>query len=84
VLDWDSAVIPYTTYNSMLDELAAREDLEAVVFLHQDLVIEDDDFVAKLRRRLADPEIALVGNAGGRGVGSIAWWEGEVLGSWRY
>jgi hypothetical protein len=84
VLDWDSTVIPYATYNSMLDELAGREDVEAVVFLHQDLVIEDDDFAAKLRRRLDDPDIALVGNAGGRGVDSIAWWEGEVLGSWRW
>jgi hypothetical protein len=84
VLDRDSTVIPYATYNAMLDELAGRDDVEAVVILHQDLVIEDDDFAAKLRRRLADPEVALVGNAGGRGVESIAWWEGEVLGSWRW
>jgi hypothetical protein len=84
VLDRDSTAIPYATYNSILDELAERDDVEAIVFLHQDLVIEDDNFVAKLRRRLADPDVALVGNAGGRGVDSIAWWEGEVLGSWRW
>jgi Glycosyltransferase like family len=84
VLDRDSTIIPYATYNAMLDELAGRDDVEAVVFLHQDLVIEDDDFAAKLRRRLADSEVALVGNAGGRGVESIAWWEGEVLGSWHW
>jgi hypothetical protein len=84
VLDWDSTVIPYVTYNAMLDEIAGRDDVEAVVFCHQDLVITDDAFAEKLRRRLADPEIALVGNAGGRGVRSIAWWEGEVLGSWRW
>lgn len=84
VLDRDSTVIPYATYNAMLDELAGRDDVEAVVFLHQDLVIEDEDFATKVRRRLDDPEIALVGNAGGRGVESIAWWEGEVLGSWRW
>ena len=84
LLDWDSTVIPYVTYNAMLDEIATRDDVDAVVFLHQDLVIEDDEFARKLLRRLEDPEIALVGNAGGRRVRSIAWWEGEVLGSWRW
>lgn len=84
LLDWDSTVIPYTTYNAMLDELAGRDDVEAVVLLHQDLEIQDPAFAEKLRRRLQDPHVALVGNAGGRRVQSIAWWEGDVLGSWRW
>jgi hypothetical protein len=30
VLDWDSTVIPYTTYNSMLDELAGRDEIDVL------------------------------------------------------
>lgn len=68
----------------MLDELSGRGDIEAVALLHQDLEILDSSFIEKLRERLRDPDVALVGNAGGRRVKSIAWWEGEVLGSWRW
>lgn len=64
-------------YNEMLDEAAGRDDREAVVLLHQDVSIEDDRFLVKIRGVLAaSPEIAIVGVAGARGLNGLAWWEG--------
>jgi hypothetical protein len=64
-------------YNEMLEQVARREDLEAIVLLHQDLSIDDEHFVAKLRGILAaSSEIAIAGAAGARDVGGLAWWEG--------
>jgi hypothetical protein len=65
-------------YNEMLDAASQREDLEAIVLLHQDLSIDDEGFLAKVRGALAaSPEIAIIGAAGARGVSGLAWWEGE-------
>ena len=35
-------------YNEMLDQAAQRDDLEAVVLLHQDLSIDDERFLEKV------------------------------------
>ena len=56
----------------------AREDLEALVLVHQDAEIVDADFCAIVREALADPEVGLVGCVGAVGVRSIAWWEASV------
>ena len=66
------------SYNLILDSLAGRDDVEAVVLLRQDAEITDPDFCAKLRRALAGPEVGVVGCVGAIGVRSIAWWEGSV------
>jgi hypothetical protein len=66
------------SYNLILDSLADRDDIEAVVLLHQDAEIADETFCAKLRRALADPDVGVVGCVGAIGVRSIAWWEGSV------
>jgi Glycosyltransferase like family len=64
-------------YNEMLDQAARRDDLEAVVLLHQDLSIDDDRFLDKVRGVLAaSPDIAIVGAVGASGVDGLAWWEG--------
>jgi hypothetical protein len=68
----------FRSYNLILDGVAGREDLEAVVLLHQDAEIDDPKFCAKVRRALADPEVGVVGCVGAIGVRSIAWWEGSV------
>ena len=66
------------SYNALLDRAAERDDLEALVLLHQDAEIVDADLCAKVRAALADPDVAVVGCAGARDVRSIAWWEGSV------
>jgi hypothetical protein len=68
----------FRNYNLILDQVADRDDLEALVLIHQDAEIADADFCHRLREALADPEVAIVGCAGAVGVRSIAWWEGSV------
>jgi hypothetical protein len=68
----------FRNYNVIMDRVADRDDLEALVLVHQDAEIVDADFCARLRQALADPEVAIVGCAGAVGVRSIAWWEGAV------
>jgi glycosyl transferase family 2 len=81
----DSEVMPraaagslFRSYNLILDSLTERDDLEALVLVHQDAEITDPDFSVKLRRALSDPEVGVVGCVGAIGVRSIAWWEGSV------
>ena len=78
ILSYGSAGSIFRNYNMLIDMVAERDDIEALVLLHQDAEIVDPDFCAKVREALADPEVALVGCAGAIGVRSIAWWEGAV------
>jgi hypothetical protein len=68
----------FHSYNVLMEQAASREDLEALVLLHQDAEIVDADFCAKVRQALRDPEVGVVGCVGAVGVRSIAWWEGSV------
>lgn len=68
-------------YNEALDHFAAADGLEALVLLHEDTELFDSAFCATVRRTFADPEVAVVGAIGARGVRSLAWWEGEMCGS---
>jgi hypothetical protein len=63
-------------YNLVLDKAAASDGLEALVLLHQDVEIADDEFAAKVRAALSDPDVAIVGSAGAVGVHGPAWWQG--------
>jgi glycosyl transferase family 2 len=81
----DSAILAYRatssifrSYNLILDRAAARDDLEALVLVHQDTEIVDPELCAKVRAALADPDVGVVGCIGATGVRSIAWWEGSV------
>ncbi len=66
------------SYNALLHRAAGRDDLEALVLVHQDAEIVDADFCQIARRELADPEVGVIGCVGAIGVRSIAWWEGSV------
>jgi Glycosyltransferase like family len=68
----------FHSYNALLDQFAARQDLEALVLIHQDAEIVDSNFCATVRRCLEDPQVGLVGCVGAIGVRSIAWWEASV------
>ena len=68
------------TYNLILDQAGRLDDLEALVLVHQDTEIADPDFCAKLRRALADPEVAVVGCVGASRIRGIDWWDGDVSG----
>jgi hypothetical protein len=66
------------SYNATLDRAAERDDLEALILVHQDAEIMDADLCATVRAALSDPEVGLIGCAGALDVRSIAWWEGSV------
>jgi len=68
----------FRSYNLIMDSVAGRDDLEALVLLHQDAEIASPDFCATLRQALRDPDVGVVGCVGAIGVRSIAWWEGSV------
>lgn len=81
----DSEILPLWTagsifrnYNLLIDQVKDRDDVEALILLHQDAEIVDPEFCAKVRRGLSDPEVAILGCAGAIGVRNIAWWEGSL------
>lgn len=65
-------------YNLILDQAASSADLEALVLIHEKAEILDAGFCQKVRQALADPEVAVIGCAGGAGVRGIAWWDGKA------
>jgi hypothetical protein len=68
----------FRSYNLLLDTAAQRDDLEALVLVHQDTEIVSEDLCEKVRDALSDPDVGVVGCVGAVGVRSIAWWEGSV------
>jgi hypothetical protein len=68
----------FRSYNLILEQAAAHEDLEALVLVHQDTELVDPHFCATVRGVFSDPDVAVAGCIGALGVRSIAWWEGSV------
>jgi hypothetical protein len=68
----------FRSYNLIMDSVAGRGDLEALVLLHQDAELASPDFCSTIRASLRDPDVGVVGCVGAVGVRSIAWWEGSV------
>jgi hypothetical protein len=78
VIAQDAAGSIFRSYNLILEQAAALDDLEALVLVHQDAEIVELAFCGKLRQALSDPEVGVVGCVGAVGVRSIAWWEGST------
>ena len=68
----------FRNHNLLIEEAAKLEGLEALVLVHQDAEIVDDEFCVKVRRALHDPELGILGCAGAIGVRNIALWDGSV------
>ncbi|MBV9917163.1 MAG: hypothetical protein JO153_11745 [Solirubrobacterales bacterium] len=66
------------SYNVIMDSVAEREDLEALVLVHQDAELASDDLCLKLRGVFAHPDVGVAGCVGAVDVRSIAWWEGST------
>jgi hypothetical protein len=64
-------------YNGILDEAVDRTDLEAIVFLHDDVRVIDPDISSKIRRSTSLPAVAIVGVIGGTGPSSMSWASGS-------
>ena len=66
--------------NLLLDHASRHDDLEALVLLDENTEIVDRRLAHKVRRALANPEVAVVGCLGASGVAGAAWWESAVSG----
>lgn len=69
-------------YNEMLAACRGR-DLDMLVLLHDDLELIDPDAEKKLLVAVSEPDVAIAGVAGGRGVFSLAWWEAPERFGWQ-
>jgi glycosyl transferase family 2 len=78
VLAYQSGGSIFRAYNALMEMAGGRNDLEALVLLHQDSELIDPEFCRKIREALRDPEVAIVGCAGAIGPRNISWWEGLV------
>jgi hypothetical protein len=66
-------------YNLLMEEAAAREDLEALVLLHQDFELTDGSLSRRVRPLLADQRNGVVGSFGGREIVPHRWTETTQL-----
>lgn len=80
VAEYTDARSMCTAYNEVLDAFSERDDLEALVLLHDDTEILDPEFCAKVRRRLGEDDVAVVGVVGARDIRSLEWWNGDGRG----
>jgi hypothetical protein len=64
--------------NLLLDAAAGLDDLEALVIVDEHLELIDPALCTTLRAAFRDPQVAVVGCVGARGVRSPAWWEGRI------
>lgn len=72
----------FSAYNKLLDAAAGIGRLEALAIVHDDVEIHNPHFCTVLRRALQDPDVAIVGAAGTRGVRGMDWWQAdEALGA---
>ncbi len=78
VIEMPATGTVFETYNAILERVAALEDLEALVLVHQDTEIVTPAFCDRVREALTDPGVGVVGCVGAVDVRSIAWWEGSV------
>jgi GT2 family glycosyltransferase/SAM-dependent methyltransferase len=61
-------------YNGLIQEARGRPDCAALVLIHDDVEIVDDDFRVKVLESLAEPEVGVIGVIGGAGLRDAAWW----------
>lgn len=69
-------------YNTILDVYAGT-DFDALVLQHDDVTITDPDADRKFLVELADPDVMLVGVAGGSARNGLAWWDADPVGHQR-
>lgn len=80
LIECESATSIFAAYNEVLDYARAKPDLEALVLLHDDTEILDSRFLEKVRARLREADIGVLGVVGGRDVRTLAWWDHQPAG----
>jgi 2-polyprenyl-3-methyl-5-hydroxy-6-metoxy-1,4-benzoquinol methylase len=80
VIEAEHARSIFAAYNEVLDAVRDRDDLEALVLLHEDTEVTGPGFPSLVRRHVADDDVAVVGTVGARAISGLAWWEGDCYG----
>jgi len=75
----EGAVSVAVGYNTILEAYRGK-GFDAVILVHDDLEITDPNAEEKFLKALAEPDVALVGVAGGMGRDSLQWWNSETVG----
>jgi SAM-dependent methyltransferase len=70
----------FAAYNEVLDAVRDRDDLEALVLLHEDTEVTDPAFPSLVRRHVEGNDVAVVGTVGARSISGLSWWEGDCFG----
>jgi SAM-dependent methyltransferase len=75
VIEATHPVSIFVAYNEVLDAVRERDDLEALVLLHEDTEILAPHLPDIVRGHFADPGVAILGTIGARGVTGLSWWD---------
>ena len=67
-----------SVYNHFIDEARAMSDVEALVLLHDDVILQDRNFAPRVRRVLRDPTVGVIGVVGGSRLCNMSFWEGRT------
>lgn len=70
----------FAAYNRILNAAAGIDDLGALVLLHDDIEIRDDEIERKVLDAVANDDVAVVGVVGSRGSQTMKTWSGQRLG----
>lgn len=66
-------------YNQFIDVVSNRADCEALVLLHDDVEIHDEEFRDKVLAAVGEDSVGVVGVVGGADIPSLQWWRGRRL-----
>jgi SAM-dependent methyltransferase len=62
-------------YNAIILQARRRHGCEALVLLHEDVELIDDNFRPKVLHALGEPGVGIVGVAGARDLTGLEWWD---------
>jgi GT2 family glycosyltransferase len=61
-------------YNEFIEEARGRPECAALVLMHEDVEIVDDDFRTKVLQAVQEPKVGVAGVIGGAGLRELSWW----------
>ncbi len=70
----------FAAYNEVMDAVRDRDDLEALVLLHEDTEVTDVRFAELVREQVGNPDVAVVGTVGASGIEGLSWWQAQRFG----
>jgi hypothetical protein len=69
-----------SAYNAILAACRYKRPVDYLILQHDDLEITDPLYASKFLAAISEPDVALVGVAGGRSDAGLAWWNRDPIG----